>query len=112
MWKPSLPYNVKAQILTAKTENKRGVIIKSYEEGNFFYCSCKGYGGTEKIVNDKYVIEDTLIIETYYRNDISGKDKIRLLDDNSEWEILNNPENIDRKNKWLKFKVKRIQGGA
>lgn len=112
MYKPSFPYNVKAQILKATTENKRGVVVKSFTEGESFFCSCKAYGGTEKIINDKYVIDDTMIVETYYRNDISGKDKIKLLDDNSEWEILNTPENIDRLNKWLKFKIKRINGGA
>lgn len=112
MYKPSFPYNVKAQILTAATEKKKGIVVKSYVDGETFFCSCKAYGGTEKIINDKYVIEDTMIVETYYRNDISGKDKIRLLDDNSEWEIISPPENIDRLNKWLKFKVKRVQGGA
>lgn len=112
MYKPNFPYNVKAQILKATTEKKRGVVQKTFVEGATFFCSCKGYGGTEKVINDKYVIEDTLIVETYYRNDISGQDKILLLDDNSEWEILSNPENIDRLNKWLKFKVRRISGGV
>ena len=112
MYKPSFPYNVQAQVLTATTKKINGVTTKTFVEGVMFRCSCKAYGGTEKIINDKYVIEDTQIIETWFNPDITSNCRIKLLDDNSEWEIISPPENIDRLNKWTKFKVKRVKGGA
>ena len=89
-----------------------GVKVKRYRDGDRIFCSAKSYGGTEKVINDKYVILDTLEIETWYRPDITGKDGLRLLDDGSEWEIINSPENINRANQFLKFKLQRMTGGA
>lgn len=112
MYKPSSPFNVPALILHGKFENVNGIRTKNYVEGEQIFVSAKSYGGTEKVINNVYVIEDTLIIDTMYRNDIKSTDRIRLLDDNSEWEILNTPEDIDRMHLYLKFKVKRVKGGA
>ena len=94
------------------TTKINGVVKKTFTELDNFFCSAKSYGGTEKVINDKYVIEDTMQIETWYRPDIVSGCRIKLLDDNSEWEILNTPEDIDRRHQFLVFKVKRIVGGA
>lgn len=112
MYKPSFPFNVAAQILKAEYVTVNGVKTKKYVDGDKIFCSAKSYGGTEKIINDKYVILDTLEVETWFRPDITSKDGIRLLDDGSEWEIINNPENINRSNQFLKFKLQRMAGGA
>lgn len=112
MYRPSSNFNVKAIILIPTIEKINGVNVKSYTEDEEFFCSAKSYGGTEKVIDDKYVIEDTLNIETWYNPKITSECKIKLLDDNSEWEILNTPENIERKNVYIKFKVKRFVGGA
>ena len=105
-------YNVPAQILQSVTTKINGVNTKAFIDSDIIYVSAKSYGGTEKIVNGLYVIEDTLQIETWYRPDITGDCKIRLLDDNSEWSILNTPENMNRENKILRFKCKRCKGGV
>jgi hypothetical protein len=112
MYKPKLSFNVPAIILTATYEKINGVNVKTFTESETIFVSAKSYGGTEKVIDDVYVIEDTMEIETWYRPDITSECNLRLLDDNSEWEIINNPENIDRRNMFLKFKVKRINGGA
>lgn len=112
MYKPSMPFNVPAQILKGSYEKVNGVNKKVFSEGEAIFVSAKSYGGTEKTVNDTYVIEDTLNIETWYRPDITAIDGIKLLDDESSWEILNSPEDIDRRHQFLKFNVKRIKGGA
>lgn len=111
-FKPSLPYNVPAQIMCGEYVKINGVSVKKYHDGDKIFCSARSYGGTEQIVNDKYVILDTMEIETWYRPDITSIDAIRLLDDGSEWEILNNPENINRQNKFLKIKVQRCVGNG
>lgn len=111
-YKPSIPFNVPALILKAEYKKINGVNVKVFTEHAQIFVSAKSYGGTEKMVNDEYTIVDTMNIETWYRPDISATDAIRLLDDNSEWEIISNPENIDRRNQFLKFKVQRMKGGA
>lgn len=111
-FKPALPYNVPAKIMISTFKKVNGVEVKELDEGEFIWVSAKSYGGTEKIVNDKYVIIDTYNIETWYRPDISSGSLIKLLDDNSIWEILSTPEDIDRRHQYLKFKVQRYKGGA
>lgn len=111
-YKPSMPFNVPAQILKGEYKTVNGVKTKIFTDADQIFVSAKSYGGTEREVNDKIVIVDTLNVETWYRPDITSIDGIRLLDDGSEWEILNNPENIDRRNQFLKFKVQRMKGGA
>ena len=112
MYKPQQPLNVPARILSATFEKINGVTKKTFQPAGDFFCSAKSYGGTERTINDKYVIEDTLEIETWYRNDLFAADHILLLDDNSEWEVLNTPEDIERRHLYMKFKVRRIRGGA
>lgn len=111
-YKPSLPFNVPARILKGEYIKVNGVKVKRFTDGDQIFVSAKSYGGTERDVNGQIVIEDTMNIETWYRPDITSVDCIRLLDDGSEWEILNNPEDIDRRHQWLKFKVRRLSGGV
>ena len=112
MYTPKAPFNVRAQLLKAEFKKINGVNTKTYTPSFEFWVSAKSYGGTEKTVNDKLVIEDTLVIETPYHPDISAADNICLLDDMSEWEILNTPEDIERRHLYLKFKVRRIIGNG
>lgn len=113
MYKVKQPFNVPAKILFATFKKINGVSKKVFVESEeTVFVSAKSYGGTEQVINDNYVIVDTMEIETWYRPDITSECNLKLLDDNSEWEILNSPENVDRMNQVLKFKVKRIKGGA
>ena len=112
MYVPKAPFNVKAQLLKGEYKKVNGVNKKTYAPSFEFWVSAKSYGGTERQVNDVLVIEDTLVIESYYHPDIKSGDAIKLLDDGSEWEILNTPENIDRRHLYLKFKVRRMVGNA
>lgn len=111
-YKPSMPFTTPAQILKGEYRLVNGIGGKVFTDGDIISVSAKSYGGTERIINDKVVIEDTNVIETWYRPDITGRDRIRLLDDGSEWEIIDHPDNIDRRNQFLRFKVRRITGDA
>ena len=75
-------------------------------------CSFKTYGGTESIVNGSLVILNTATLVTWYRQDIQAADRVLLLQDNSVWEVLGEPENIDMRNQYLILKVRKISGGA
>lgn len=79
---------------------------------NLFLGSFKSYGGTERIVNGIYSIEDTANIETWYRPDISSNCRIARANDGAIFDVINEPENINMRNQFLKFKVKRVKGGA
>lgn len=112
MYKLTSPLTTPAMILKAEYRKVNGVNVKEFTEHDLIYVCAKSYGGTEREVNGKLVVEDTMQIETWYRPDITSKDAIRLLDDGSEWEIMNTPENIERRNQFLKFKVRRMTGNA
>lgn len=112
MYTPSYPFLTPALILKGEYRKVNGVNVKTFTETDLIYVSAKSYGGTEREVNGKLVIEDTMVIETWYHPEITSTDAIKLLDDNSEWEILNSPEDIDRRHQFLKFKVRRIVGNG
>lgn len=112
MFRPSSPFTTPAMILKAEYRKVNGVNVKTFTELDLIYVSAKSYGGTETNVNGKITIVDTLNIETWYRPDITSKDVIRLLEDGSEWEIMNTPEDIEFRHQFLKFKVRRMVGNA
>ena len=112
MYKVNSVFNVPAVILKSETKKVNGINTKTFTEIGNIFCSFKTYGGTEKIINDLITVEDTAIIETYYNNLITSDCKIKLLDDNSEWDIISPPEDIERKHLYLKFKVRRTKGNA
>ena len=109
-YQPSVPFSVPALHLKRSTKKVNGVNKEVFKDGDTFFCSAKSYGGTEKVVNDVYVIEDTWLIDTWYNPAFSKGDRIRFLDDNSEFEILASPENINRRGQYMRFKVSRTGG--
>ena len=82
------------------------------QSANIVYANFKTYGGTERTVNGLYEIEDTAVIICWYRTDITSTCRLKRLTDNAVFEIIGEPENLEQRNMWLKFKVRRIKGGA
>lgn len=109
-YQPQVPFGVAAIHRRRTVEKINGVNQETYKDGDTFYCSAKSYGGTEKIVNGVYVIEDTWTIDTWYNPAFGKGDRIRFLDDNTEYEIVASPENINRRGQYMRFKVVRIGG--
>ena len=115
MYRPALPFSTPLILLKPTTQGALGVSTKSYpsvENGEQIFGSFKTYGGTEKDVDGIYSIVDTAVIETWYRPDLTSDCLIVVAGTNEKYEILNTPENIDRRNQFLKFKVQRVKGGA
>lgn len=101
------------QLQQPQTVTEYGVTVKTYKEAaESFMCNFKSYGGTERIVNDVLSVEDTAQIVCWYNPNIKGDCRIKRLSDNAVFEILGEPENIEMRNQFLKFKVRRIKGGA
>lgn len=114
-YRPKLDNTIPMLLLIPEITTKHGVAYKSYpdnDEGILIYGSFKTYGGTEKNVDGLYSIEDTAIILTWYRPDIKSDCRIVLAWTGAEYEIINEPENINMRNQFLRFKVKRVKGGA
>ena len=101
------------------TATSYGVNKKTYENTNgVLWANFKTFGGTEKTDNGIITVEDTAQIVCWYRPDITSGCRVVLLDgtedsDNAKcYEILGEPENIEQRNMFLKFKVRRVKGGA
>ena len=109
-YQPQVPFNVAAQHIKRSLKKVNGVNNEVFTDGDEFFCSAKSYGGTEKTVNGVIVIEDTWVIDTWYNPSFSKGDKIRFLDDKSEYRILASPENINRRGQYMRFKVVRVGG--
>ena len=93
-------------------EEALSVKDKNDKPKNLFFGSFKTYGGTEKVVNGIYSIEDTANIETWYRPDINSNCRIARANDGAIFDIINEPEDINQRHQFLKFKIKRVKGGA
>ena len=96
-----------------------GVSTKVWQNvDGVIYANFKTFGGTERNVDGVLSVEDTAQVVTWYRPDIRGGCRIVLLDGSEDtdgaktYEILGEPENIELRNMFLKFKVRRIKGGA
>lgn len=101
-------------ILQVPTQTKyNGVRTNSYTDvDDVIFANFKTYGGTESVVNGILQIIETANIVCWYRPDITAGCRIKRTSDNAIFEILGEPENIEQRNMFLKFKVKRIKGGA
>lgn len=113
-YRPSLPFSVPLLLYKEPTITKSGgVRVKTFsKQPEVIYGSFKTYGGTDQTIDGVYSVIDTADIETWYRPDITSDCEIALADTGERYEILGEPENIARRNQFLKMKVKRVKGGV
>lgn len=114
MYRPKDPFTTPMYLLIPEYVTAKGSTKKTYpQEGLLFMGSFKTYGGTETDSNGAFSVEDTANIETWYRPDITSECRISLCNNTTAvYEIIGEPENIDQRNQFLKFKVRRVKGGA
>ena len=95
------------------SQKSYGVSQKSYKDvDGIVMANFKTYGGTEKTDNGILSIEETAQIVSRYRPDIKSDTRVVLLQTGAIYEILGEPENIEMRNMFLKFKIRRIKGGV
>lgn len=112
-FKPSFPFSTPIELLIPSYTTNKGVPVKSFPAvGIRLNCSWKTYGGTETTTNDLYTVIDTANVETWYRPDIKSDCRVRLLSTGEVYEIIGKPENVDKRNQFVKFKVRAVEGGA
>lgn len=103
------------RLLTPTGNSKRvnGVLTKEYAENpDIVFVNFKTFGGTERVSNDVYVIEDTAQLVCWYRPDIKADCRMVRLPDGAVYDIIGEPENLEMRNMFLKFKIRRVKGGA
>lgn len=114
-YKPPERFNVPLVLLAPTYTKVLGVEKKTFpslQQGVLFYGSFRSFGGTEREMNGVYSVEDTAIVECWYRPDIKADCRIGVLSSGAIYEILGEPENINMENQYLKFRVQRYKGGA
>lgn len=119
-YKPNLDNQIPLVLLVPSYSTVHGVDKKLFptvekallNTDNLFFGSFKTYGGTKRDVNGVYSIEDTANIETWFRPDITSDCRIARATDGATFDIINEPEDINQRHQFLKFKVKRVKGGA
>lgn len=110
MYRPRSPFSTVAELYGCTTERVLGVETKVHTKIDDIFCSFKTYGGTETTSNGITVVSDTAEVETWYRPDITSSSVIKL--NNKTYEVIGEPENIEMRNQFMKFKVQAVRGGA
>lgn len=110
-----------ARLQTPTSDKVLGVSKKTYTEiAGVVMVNWKSYCGTETTNNGVLSVEDTAQIVCWYRPDIRSDCRLVRLSDGFDengqpkavYEIIGEPENIEMRNQFLKFKVRRVKGGA
>lgn len=115
-YKPSAPFTVPMKLLVPNTSNPYGVTAKTFpdpsEVNEVFFGSFRTFGGTEGVKDNVITIVNTGIIDTWYRPDIKANCKIYLCDTQQIYDIISDPEDIDFRHQYLRFKVQKAGGKA
>lgn len=117
-YRPALDNTIPLLLLVPTYATVSGVTKKTFPDVSqlskdaVFYGNFKTYGGTEMEINGLYSIVDTAVIETWYRPDIRSDCRICVAATGAIYDVLHEPENINMRNQFLRFKVKRVKGGA
>jgi len=115
-YKPAKGFNVPLLLypVTGTEQQPLGGECKIYAtDGILFYGSFATYGGTERLVNDVVVVEDTATVETWYMPEFAASGRVALANDPSKlYEIVGEPENIEQRNMLCKMRLTRVKGGA
>ena len=110
-YRPAEPFTTPVELLNLTgTQTVKGVDVKSYEVTGVINCSFKTYGGTETTVNGVLTVVDTANVETWYRPDVTSSSRIKL--GSKTYEVMGEPENIEQRNQFIKFKVRSVVGGT
>lgn len=111
-YRPSEPFTTPIELLNvSEVKTVRGVDVPVYtEKGETIFCSFKTYGGTETTINGVLSVIQTANVETWYRPDITSSSRLRL--GSQTYEVMGEPEDIEQRHQFLKFKVRGVKGGT
>ena len=88
-----------------------GIEVREYPAtGLRFFANVKSYGGSEHVSNELLVIEDTVVVTTWFRPDIKPRCRVKVLPTGAVYEVMNEPENWDMRGQFLVCKCRRVKG--
>ena len=112
-YKPQSPFTVPFKIGTPSVTTIKGVPTKTYTESETIYFGTfKTFGGTESVKDGLYSVIDTATLETWYTPELKAECSIHLLESGEVYEVIGTPENIEKRNQYLKARLQVIKGGA
>ncbi len=115
-FKLAAPFTVPLMLLIPTISTEAAVTVKSFpavENGVRINGNFKSYGGTERDVNGVYSVEDTAVVETWFRPEIKADCRLALADDpTAVYEIITPPEDIELRHQYIRLRVRRVKGGA
>jgi len=101
------------KLLVPAKSKVNGVEVREYPaDGARFFANVKSYGGTERVSNDLLVIEDTVVLTTWFRPDIKPHCRVKILSTGAVYEIINEPENWEMRGQYLVCKCRRVKGNG
>jgi len=109
---PTIPFTVPMQLLIPTTKKVKGVVTKTYTEGDKIFGSFRSFTGTETIENDVYAIKDTATIDTWYNPTITPECRVKVLDTDEVYDIISGIDDIYRRHQFMQFKVERVGANA
>lgn len=115
LYRPSQPFTIPLVLLVPTYQTVSGVkkkVFPDVKDGILFVGSFKTYGGTERNVNGIYSVEDTAIVETWFMPEFASGCRVAVASTGATYDIIGEPENIDMRNQFAKFKISRVKGGA
>lgn len=110
MYRPSEPFTTVIELLNPVYRKVKGVNVKEYESVGLISCSFKTYGGTESVENGVLSVIDTANVIAWYTPDITSSSQIRL--GSKIYEVLGEPEDIEQRHQFIRFRVRGVRGGA
>lgn len=111
MYTPTSPFVTPLKLFTPEWITVKGSTKKVYKDANaIIFTSFRSFGGTEKVSNGVLITEDTVTIETWYNPKI--KADCRLYSGDIPYEIIGTPEDIECRHQYMRFKIRKVQGGA
>lgn len=114
-FRPDAPFNVAMRLLIPTETYVKGSVKKVFPEPDdspLIFGSFRTFGGSESIENDVYTVVSTGVVDTWYRPDIKPNCRIYLLDSDETYEIVNDPEDIEKRHQYLQFKVRKVAANA
>lgn len=117
-YRPAAPFVTPMYILNPTYKPVKGVPketwpqISELADEDMIFGTFRTFGGTDVISNDLYTVQDTGTIDTWYRPDIKSNSRLYLIHERETYEILGNPEDIDKRHQYMRIKVRKVGGGA
>ena len=114
-YRPSAPFTVAMKVLVPTTTSEYGVVKKAFSDPQTsaeFFGSFRTFGGTENVRDDLYTVINTAVIDTWYRPDIKSNCKIYICETGDIYDVVQDPEDIDMRHQYMRFKVKKTGGKA